>query len=130
VPRGWQVGSGQREVLVSGDPRLDRYRRAIAEVYDDFQLVGHVATRVVLVWSVRSSRWRRNPTHPVELLEWRMTPVAPQTPWTTAPPGPARCRPLEEGVVFDTDRQLDEWDQGWWVWRGKMLRLTWLPATR
>jgi len=28
---------------------LDRYRRAIAEVYDDFQLVGHVVTRVVLV---------------------------------------------------------------------------------
>jgi len=48
---------------------LDRYRRAIAEVYDDFQLVGHVVTRVVLVWSVAGPFWRRHPVRPVELVE-------------------------------------------------------------
>jgi len=106
-------------------PGFDRYRRAIAEVYDDFQLVGHVVTRVVLVWSVAGPFWRRHPVRPVELVEWRLTPVP--KPGGTVTTGLSRCGHVEDGVVFDTDTQLGEWDQGWWVWRGKMLRLTWLP---
>lgn len=95
-------------------------------MYDDFQLVGHVVTRVVLVWSVAGPFWRRHPVRPVELVEWRLTPRR-RNRGGTVHTGPSRCGHVEDGVVFDTDTQLGEWDQGWWVRRGKMLRLTWLP---
>jgi len=120
-------GRGQPHGAVPGDPRLARYRQATAEVFDDFLLVGHLSTRVVWVWSVAGPLWRRHPTRPVELLEWSVTPPPAGAPGriiagTGTPPNMSG-----QGVVFDIDAQLGDWEPGWWVWRSRMFRLTWLP---
>ncbi len=106
----------KREPAPHPDPRLDRYRRAAARLYDGEILAGHMLTRVNVWWAVQGPWWRRREVDPQERVEWFLEfeagfDLAHPDGW-------------DDGVDVDPA----ELDQDCFLWRGRRLRVVWLDG--
>ncbi|MDQ1726890.1 MAG: hypothetical protein QOK14_935 [Frankiaceae bacterium] len=102
------------------DSRLDPFRPGVARLYDDHdELVGIVATRVQVWWTIVGPWWRHRGVRPVEIVEWLLT--FEDTTW------PARHSDgWDDGVEEDIDGLVAERIAGRFTYAGIALRAEWL----
>ena|SRR6266571_4371864 len=86
------------------DPRLDPYRRGIARLWAGEQLVGYLATRVQVWWTVIGPFWRRRGVDPAEKVEWLLSYVRSDPR--------DHADGWDDGIIDDVGAQVDEWDDG------------------
>jgi hypothetical protein len=106
----------KREPAPQPDPRLDRYRKAAARLYDGDVLAGHLLTRVNVWWTTHGPWWRRRGVDPQERVEW----------YLDFQPGFELAHPSgwDDGV----DADPAELDQDYFQFRGRRLRVVWLDG--
>lgn len=98
------------------DPRLDRYRRAAARLSDGDRLAAHLLTRVNEWWTTEGLWWRRRNVNPQERVEWLLT----------FQPGFDLAHP--DGWADGVDAAVPDLDQGYFLYRGRRLRVVWLTG--
>src|SRR6476646_4948921 len=106
----------KREPAPQPDPRLDRYRKAAARLYDGDALAGHLLTRVNVWWRTEGPWWRRRHVAPEERLEW----------FFDFEPGfdLAHLDGWDDGIETD----VSDLHQDRFVYRGRTLRAVWLDG--
>lgn len=103
----------------AADPRLDRYRRIDARVFDGDELAAHLSLRVEVWWRQRGW-WRARWVDPAERIEWLLAFA----------PGYEQGHPdgWDEGEISDVEDALGELAHKTFTYRGRALRLEWLEG--
>jgi hypothetical protein len=108
--------TSRREPAPQPDPRLDRYRKAAARLYDGETVAAHLLTRVDVWWTTQGPWWRRRHVNPQERVAWLLN----------FQPGFDLAHP--DGWDDGIDAEVPDLDQDRFLYRGRPLRVAWLDG--